>query len=144
MKASIFFRIAAVLSVLFACGHTFGFRQTDPEWRVDATVNSMKSVRFAVQGFDRSYWDFFVGFGSFVTVFLVLAAVTAWQLGRLPSTVLPSMRLSAWALTLSFAAIAILSWRYFFLVPLVFSVLILACLLVGTLMLERAVGKELH
>lgn len=138
MKASLFFRIASVLIVLFAGGHTAGFLQTDPQWGVDATVASMKSVRFAVQGFHRSYYDFFVGFGLFVTVFLVCGAVIAWQLGR-PAGPLPaSMRVSAWALTFCFGAVAILSWRYFFMAPLVFSLLIFVCLLVGTLLLQRA------
>jgi hypothetical protein len=137
MKASLFFRIASVLSVLFACGHTVGFRQTDPHWGIDATVTSMKGIRFAIQGFNRSYWDFFVGFGLFVTVFLVFAAVIAWQLGSLPGPVLASMRIPAWALTLCFGAIAVLSWRYFFIAPLVFSVLIFACVLAGTLMSQR-------
>lgn len=138
MKPSLYFRIASVLTVLFACGHTLGFRQTDPQWGVDATVTSMKSVRFLIQGFNRSYWDFFVGFGLFVAVFLVFAAVIAWQLARMSGPALGSMRVSAWALTLCFAVIAILSWRYFFIVPLAFSVVIFACLLAGTLMSQRA------
>jgi hypothetical protein len=138
MRASLFFRTASVLSILFAGGHTAGFRNTDPQWGADATVASMKSVRFAVQGFNRSYWDFFVGFGFFVSVFLVFAAVIAWQLGRLSGPALASMRVPAWALTVSFGVIAVLSWRYFFIVPLAFSVLIFVCLLAGTLMSQRA------
>src|SRR5580698_1708402 len=124
MTASLFFRAASVLSVLFAFGHTIGFRQTDPQWGLDATVTSMKSIRFVLQGFDRTYWDFFVGFGFFFTVFLLFAAVIAWQLVGLPDRARASLRASAWALTLCFGAIAVLSWRYFFLAPLALSVLI--------------------
>ena len=138
MKPSLFFRIASVLSLLFACGHTVGFRQTDPAWGVDTIVTSMKTVRFAIQGFNRSYWDFFVGFGFFLTVFLVFAAVLAWQLGSLTGPALASMRVSSWALTASFGAFAVLSWRYFFLAPLVLSMLICICLLAGTLMSPRS------
>ena len=32
MRASLFYRIAAVLLLLFAAGHTLGFRQSDPAW----------------------------------------------------------------------------------------------------------------
>jgi hypothetical protein len=53
MKASTFYRIAAVLLLLFAGVHTLAFRQTDPAWRIDALLSSMQSIHFDVQGFDR-------------------------------------------------------------------------------------------
>lgn len=128
MKASMLYRIASVLLVLFAVGHTIGFRQTDPKWGVDAILGSMRSIRFDVQGFSRTYWDFFVGFGLFVGVFLLFAAILAWQLGGLPTATLAFMRGTAWAFALCFAAITVLSWRYFFIPPIVFSILITVCL----------------
>ena len=54
MKASVFYRIAAVLLLLFAIGHTLGFRQSDPHWGVDALLASMRSIHFDVQGFNRT------------------------------------------------------------------------------------------
>jgi hypothetical protein len=131
MKASTFYRIAAVLLLLFAIGHTVGFRQSDPTWGVDMLLASMRSIHFDVQGFNRTYWDFFVGFGFFVSVFLVLAAVLAWQLGGLPPANLALMRGTAWAFALCFAAITVLSWRYFFIPPVVFSLVITLCLIVA-------------
>ncbi|MGA7625739.1 MAG: hypothetical protein WB630_10315 [Candidatus Acidiferrales bacterium] len=131
MKASTFYRIAAVLLLLFAIGHTVGFRQSDPTWGVDMLLASMRSIHFEVQGFNRTYWDFFVGFGLFVSVFLVLAAVLAWQLGGLPPANLALMRGTAWAFALCFAAITVLSWRYFFIPPVVFSLVITLCLIVA-------------
>src|SRR4029077_5878409 len=65
MKASMFYRIAAVLLLLFAVGHTLGFRQSDPQWGVDALLGSMRSIHFDVQGFNRTYWDLFVAGGFF-------------------------------------------------------------------------------
>jgi hypothetical protein len=73
MKASVFYRIAAVLLLLFAIGHTVGFRQVDPRWGVDGLIASMQSIHFEIQGFSRTHRDFFVGFGLFVTVFLLFA-----------------------------------------------------------------------
>jgi hypothetical protein len=128
VKASLFYRIAAVLLLLFAVGHTLGFRQSDPTWGVDTLLGLMRSIHFDVQGFSRTYWDFFVGFGLFVTVFLLLAAVIAWQLGSLPAASLTHMRGIAWAFALCFAAITVLSWRYFFIVPIAFSIVITVCL----------------
>ena len=44
MKASTFYRIAAVLLLLFAVGHTPGFRQSDPTWGVDALLAATRSI----------------------------------------------------------------------------------------------------
>ena len=88
MKAFVFYRIAAALLLLFALGHTLGFRQSDPQWGVDALLGSMRSIHFDVQGFNRTYWDLFVGSGFFVSVFLLFAAVLAWQLFGLPADTL--------------------------------------------------------
>ncbi|PYX38330.1 MAG: hypothetical protein DMG81_12070 [Acidobacteria bacterium] len=129
MKASILYRVAAVCLLLFAVGHTVGFRQSDPQWGVDALLTSMRSIHFDVQGCNRTYWDFFVGFGLFVTVFLLLASVIAWQLGSLPAETLGQVRGIAWALAIGCAAVAVLSWRYFFVVPIVFSMVITVCLI---------------
>ena len=131
LKASLFYRIAAVLILLFDIGHTVGFLQHDPEWKVDSLIGSMKSIHFDIQGFSRSYWDFFVGFGLFVTVFLLLAAVVAWQLGRLDAETLTRVRGIGWSLALCFVVLMFLSFGYFFILPLIFSILITVCLMVA-------------
>jgi len=113
LKASLLYRIAAVLILLFDIGHTIGFLQHDPEWKVDSLLGSMKSIHFDVQGFSRSYWDFFVGFGLFVTVFLLLSAVVAWQLGGLAAETLARVRAIGWSLAISFVVLTFLSFKYF-------------------------------
>jgi hypothetical protein len=55
-------------------------------------------------------------------VFLLLAVVLAWQLGRLPPESLALMRGTAWTFALCFAGITLLSWKYFFVIPIVFSI----------------------
>ncbi len=77
MKAPILYRISSILLVLYAAGHTFGFRQNNPDWGADAVLALMRSVHFNAQGFTRTYWDFFSAFGLFFTVFLLFAAVLA-------------------------------------------------------------------
>lgn len=128
MKASLLYRISSILLVLFAIGHTLGFRQIDPKWGADPVVQSMKSMHFTVNGADRTYWDFFVGFGLFVTMLMLLASIIAWQFGSLPSETLTAMRFSAWGFVVCFAVVAYLSWRYFFNVPVAFSTAIFLCL----------------
>src|SRR6202140_4652091 len=115
MKTSALFRIAAFLLLLFDAGHTSGFPWSDPKWGVD--LGSMRSTHFYIMGFSRTYWDFYVGFGLFVSAFLLLAVVLAWQLGGLPPESLARMRGTAWAFALCFAAIPVLSWKYFFIIP---------------------------
>src|ERR1700694_3488202 len=128
MKASMFYRIAAVLLLLFAVGHTLGFRQSDPKWGIDALLGSMRSIHFDAQGFNRTYWDFFSAFGLFFSVFLLFAAVLAWLLGGLPAETLTRVRSIAWALAICFVAVTALSWRYAFTTPIVFSTVITLCL----------------
>jgi hypothetical protein len=129
MKASVFYRIAAVLLLLFAAGHTFGFRQNNPEWGADAVLGLMRSVHFDAQGFTRTYWDFFSAFGLFFSVFLLFSAILAWLLGGLPAETLAHVRSIAWAFAICFAAITALSWIYAFTTPIVFSALITVCLI---------------
>src|SRR5262252_3344578 len=109
MKPSLFYRIASILLLLFAVGHTLGFRQIDPKWGVDALVHSMQTIQFNVSGSDRTYWDFFVGFGLFVTVLMVFASIVAWQFGSLPSETIAGMRIGAWGFAGCFAVVAYLS-----------------------------------
>jgi hypothetical protein len=134
MKASLFYRIASILLLLFAIGHTLGFRQIDPKWGIDSMVQSMRSTHFNANGFERTYWDFFVGFGLFVTVLMLLASVIAWQLAGLSAGTLAAMRITAWSFVVCFALVVYLSWRYFFLVPVIFSVAIQVCLRLGALL----------
>ncbi|HMK21665.1 MAG TPA: hypothetical protein VK466_04985 [Terriglobales bacterium] len=128
MNASRFYRIAAVLLLLFAIGHTLGFRQSDPQWGVDALLVAMRSIHFDVQGFSRTYWDLFLAAGFSVGVFYLFAAILAWQLGSLPQPTLALMRGTAWAFALCFAAITVVSWRFLFVLPIAFSILITLCL----------------
>jgi len=128
VKAPILYRISAVLLLLYAAGHTFGFRQNNPEWGAGAVLALMRSVHFDAQGFTRTYWDFFSAFGFFVSVFLMFSAVLAWLLGGLPAETLARVRSIAWALAICFVALTALTWRFAFTTPLVFSTLITVCL----------------
>ena len=128
MRASVFYRVASVLLLLFAVGHTLGFQQSEPAWGVDALLGSMRSIHFDVQGFSRTYWDLFVAAGFSVGILYLFAAVLAWQLGGLPAEVLANMRVTVWSLALCFAAITVVSWRYLFILPIAFSIVITACL----------------
>lgn len=136
MTTRVIYRIAAVLILLFDLGHTAGYPWSDPSWGVD--LGAIQSSHFKVLGFTRTYWNFYVGFGLFVSVFLLLAAIFAWQLSNLPAETLRRVRSSAWALSVCFAAVTILSWMYFFTIPIAFSSVITVCLIVATWRSARA------
>jgi hypothetical protein len=138
--ARILYRIAAVLLLLFAAGHTFGFRQNNPEWGADAVLALMRSVHFDAQGFTRTYWDFFSAFGLFFTVFLLFAAVLAWLLAGLPAEILARVRGIAWALAICFVVVTALSWKYAFTTPIFFSVLITVCLFAAAWLPPKAIS----
>ena len=128
MKASVLYRVASGLLVLFAVGHTLGFQQSNPAWGVGAVLGAMESSRFTVQGFTRTYWDFFLAAGFTVGVLYLFAAILAWQLGGVSQAALASMRITAWSFAACFAAVTVLSARYLFWIPIVNSALIAACL----------------
>ena len=129
--SKLLYRIASGLLLFFAIGHTLGFRRTDPGWGVDSLVASMRTIRFDVQGFSRTYYDLFVGAGFTVGVFLLFAAVLAWQLGGLKRETLRDMPVVTWALAMVFVGVTVLSWKYLFLVPVILSALISLCLIIA-------------
>jgi hypothetical protein len=136
MKARVLYRISAVLILLFDLGHSAGFPWSDPAWGVD--TGAMRSSHFKVLGFTRTYWEFYVGFGLVISVFFLLAAILAWQLGTLSVQTLPFMRGTAWTLSFCFAAITIINCMYFFTIPIVFSSVITVCLVSAAWLSSRA------
>jgi hypothetical protein len=141
MRAPILYRTASVLLLLFGIAHTLGFRQTNPEWQgTGALIASMRSIHFDAGGFNRTYWDFFSAFGFYFSVYLVFAAVLAWQLGGLPAETVPRMRRIAWTLAISFVVVTALTWSYGFTIPLIFSALITVSLIAGAALLPKQVS----
>jgi hypothetical protein len=128
MKAPILLRIAAIISALTAAGHTLGGRQSwSPAGETDV-LRAMKTVSYHAQGVDRTYWDFYAGFGFTISVYLVLQAVLLWQL----ATVARDEPLRVRPLVASFFLATIASgwvaWKFIFAVPVVFSAILAACL----------------
>jgi hypothetical protein len=133
MSTGLTYRAASVLLLIYAAAHQLGFRQVDPKWNADATVAAMRATTFVVQGQTRSYWDFFSGFGFFCTGLLLFAAVLAWQLGGLAGSVLQTLKVARWAFAGCFVVLTVLTWRYFFPAPTIFSALVSVALVLGAL-----------
>ena len=77
------YRIAAYLMVFYTLGHTLGAVVATPQFgpQSDAVVSAMKTVRVVAQGTERTWYDFYRGFGAFVSVFFIFSTWMAWYLG---------------------------------------------------------------
>lgn len=105
----------------------------------NSVLASMKIVHFDFNGSQRSFYDFHLGFGYMASVFLLFSAALSWHLGRVVEEVkkqkgkgekkanekdLKALKPVAWCLFLSFIPTTVLSWRFFFAGPGVFSTVI--------------------
>lgn len=138
MNSNLLLRIAAVLAFIHCVTHTFGGVLAPPRHGAEeiAVIETMKTHHFNVMGSTRSYWDFFFGYGLFVTVFLLFYALILWYLGSLASRNLPWIRPILVFLFLNFMVMAIISWKYFFLAPALTEFLIALC--VGWVMMKSS------
>ena len=120
------FRIAAALLVLFAAGHTFGFLMFHaPTAEARGVWEAMNRVRFSDGRSSFSYADFYVGFGLFISAFLLFTAWLAWMLPSIED------RRLAWGMVALQLVSAGIAARYFAWPPLVMSVATAACLAMG-------------
>lgn len=132
MRTSLIYRIVSVLLVLFALGHTLGFDRVDPTWGITAPIAALQTVQFAVQGTaGRTYWGFYLGFGYFCSILILLAAVLSWQLGSLSRETLRQLQFISWSFAIAFIAASGVTWIFFFTAARVFATLIAIGLCAG-------------
>ena len=129
VKPTILLRICSLLTLLHAVMHTAGVLSSPKHGPEEiAVIQTMKSHFFEVYGSTRSYWDFLLGYGLFLTTGLLLQAVFLWQLSTL-SRANPDWTKSVVALFfLNCVVMAVLSWRYFFIGPALIQFSVAACL----------------
>lgn len=142
MKATIFLRAAAVLVAIQAVLHTVGgvFGKPLPG-AAETAYGAMRSNHFVVMGQDRSYWMFFIGFGLCMTVSMVMDAVVFWLLGSAARTGGTHLRPILLIFTLGYAALTVLSGLFFFPIPTIWDVVVVACL-AGAAITLKPVRRE--
>jgi hypothetical protein len=130
MKASVLLRVTAVLAFVHGVLHTIGgvFGGATPGAQQEA-LSVMKSNHFDAMGSVRSYWDFYLGYGLILSVNFLMLTVVFWQLGTLAKTEPRRVRPLVLTFALTFVVSAAIAWRYFFIGPAVFELLMVACLL---------------
>jgi hypothetical protein len=129
MTATMAYRVAAVLLLLFAAMHTVGFLTfTPPTAEGMAVRDAMTSVKFEIRGVNASYASFYIGFGLSVTAYLLFSAYLAWCLSKSAVARLSDIHALAWAFVGVQLVCLVLIVAYFFLLPALFSAAIVICL----------------
>ena len=128
MRSVIFLRIASVLTFVHAVLHTIGgvFGELPPA--VQPIAAAMKANQFLAMGAMRTMWDFHMGLGLAVSVFLTLEAVVFWQLGSLAKSDALRLRPVLATFLVGYLGLAVVSYRYFFAGPVITEMLISLCL----------------
>lgn len=144
MKTTIFLRIAAVLTLIHAALHTIGgvFGQPAPGAAAQMAA-AMKASHFLWLGNQRTYWDFLMGMGLGLSIFLTASAVVFWLLASLAGPVGAKLRPVLLVFVLCFAALAVDSFRYFFLGAVALELLIALCLALALVAAGRNLPRGL-
>jgi hypothetical protein len=121
-------RIASVISLLFTAGHTLGGLKKWSPMGENEVLKAMTTVRFETMGANRSYLDFFMGFGWSISVAMLLQTVLLWQMASLARTDVAPVRPKIAVLALATLASGVIAWRFIFPVPALFSGVLLIAL----------------
>jgi hypothetical protein len=122
MTASRWLKVAAVIMALFAAGHTMGGSSAWSPVGETPVLEQMRTFHFDAMGTSRSYFEFYLGFGYVISVLQFAQAVLLWQLAGLARTDARRVRPLIGTFLVAAIASTIVTWRYIFLIPVIFSV----------------------
>lgn len=117
-----FYRLASYTFGLFAFGHTLGALANTPRFgsASDQVVGMMRSVGVLAQGTRTSWYNFYLAFGYFATVFFLFSMVVAWFLGGKSPAERRALAPITWALFASQVGGLVIAQRFLFPAPIVF------------------------
>lgn len=143
MKATIYLRIASVLTLIHSVLHTIGGVFGKPGPGAPAmVVATMAANRFPVMGVTRSYADFYLGLGLGATIFLTVDAVAFWILASMMKTDGARLRPILAVFAMGYLAFAVNSYFNFFFAPVIVELLIVACLAMAIATAKRGAVQE--
>ena len=122
-------RIAAVISALFAVGHGLGGLKKWSPMGDNDVLRQMTAVHFQTMGANRSYLDFYLGFGWSLTIAMLLQTFLLWQAASLARDNVAIVRPMTAAFILATIASAVISWCFLFPVPALFAIALLVPLI---------------
>jgi hypothetical protein len=128
MKPSLPLRIASIVMLILAAGHTAGGLSFWSPAGETEVLRAMRSFRFDAMGVSRTYLDFYLGFGFTISVYALMQAVAFWQLASIAKSDAYRIRPLIGSFLLASIASAVVAWTFLFVVPVVFSCAIAVCL----------------
>jgi hypothetical protein len=125
MKTPLLLRIASVISLLFAVGHSLGGLQRWSPVGENAVLEAMTDVHFDTMGVRRSYLDFYMGLGWTISILMLMETILLWQLASLATRDPARLRSIIAVIAVATAASGVIAWRFILPVPALFSVALL-------------------
>ena len=133
MTTTLLLRVASAISFLFAIGHTLGGTKQWSPMGENEVLKAMTTVRFDAMGANRSYLDFYMGFGWSLSIELLLQSVLLWQIASLARSSTIQVKPIIATFTLATLASGVIAWLFIFPVPALFSLVLLAVLVAAYL-----------
>ena len=126
MNITLILRITFGIAVIQYFVHALLFLRSKPRHGADevAVINAMKSNRWSFNGFYRSYWDFYYGYGVLAILFGLVEIALLCMLMLTGEASLPLMKPIIGILFFANFIHTIVTLRYFFLMPLIFDLII--------------------
>lgn len=128
MTTTLLLRIASVISLIFTLGHTLGGLRKWSPMGENEVLRAMAAVHFDTMGANRSYLDFYMGFGWSISVAMLMQTVLLWQMASIARTDPASVRPMIAVIALATLASGFIAWRFIFPVPALFSILLVIAL----------------
>jgi hypothetical protein len=128
MRTSLLLRIASILTLLLAAGHTAGGLSFWSPAGETEVLRAMRSFHFDAGGASRTYLDFYLGFGFIISVYLLMQAVAFWQVASIAKSDARCVRPLIGSFLLASVASVVLSWRFIFVLPVISFTAVAVCL----------------
>jgi hypothetical protein len=139
MKSVWLYRISALILLLFAAGHTFGFLTfRAPTMEGRAVWDAMNHVPLPVGGSSFTYGGFYTAFGLDISLYLAFSAFLAWYLSLQAHRSPQAIGMLAWGFVILQLGGLVLSWVYFGPVQVAFGAVVAGCLGWATFALPKA------
>jgi len=128
MTAKLWLRISAVISLVFGLGHSLGGLSHWSPMGDNAVLRTMQAVRFDTMGVQRSYFDFFMGFGISLSVSMFVQAAVLWLIADIADREPAKARQVSLVFLLASLGSVAITWHFLFPVPALFSLVLVATL----------------
>jgi len=130
MKTTIFLRIASIVALLQYSAHAVLFLSASPKHGAEeiALIETMKSHTWNFAGSIHSYWNFYFGYGLLAILWGLIEVVLLWQFATLSKPDPFRLRPVIFLIFIANIGHALLTLKYFFLLPAIFDFIIAALL----------------